>query len=84
MATPVLIYSLSTCGVCKSVKRLLAERGVLFDAIDVDLLEEKEKAAAAEEVRRLNPRFSFPTTVIGTQVVVGFQKDQILKALELM
>lgn len=84
MATPVLIYSLSTCGVCKSVKKFLAEKGVPFDAKEVDLLGETEKAAAAEEVQRLNPRFSFPTTVIGTQVVVGFQKDQILKALELM
>lgn len=78
------MYSLSTCGVCKSVKKFLAEKGVPFEAKEVDLLEETEKAAAAAEVRRLNPRFSFPTIVIGGHVVVGFQKDQILKALDLM
>jgi len=35
-----------------------------------------------EKVKQVNDRVSFPTTVIGDDVIVGFKADRIKKALE--
>jgi glutaredoxin len=54
---------------------------VVFDAIDVDLLEGEERVAIIEEVKKLNPSCSFPTLQIGDQVIVGFKENEIKEAL---
>jgi hypothetical protein len=51
--------------------------------VDVDLLSWSERAAALEEVRKLNPLCSFPTILIGDTVVVGNREDKIREALGL-
>ena len=79
----VKMYSLSTCGHCKSTKRLLGECGIQFDFTDVDLLDGEERKTILDEVRKLNPRCSFPTIIIGGQVIVGYKEDQIKDALGL-
>lgn len=79
----VKIYSLSTCGHCKSTKKLLGECGIQFDFTDVDLLDGEERKTILDEVRKLNPRCSFPTIIIGGQVIVGYKEDQIKDALGL-
>ena len=56
---------------------------MVFDAIDVDLLEGEERAAIIEEVKKLNPNCSFPTILIGDQVIVGFKENEIKEALGL-
>jgi glutaredoxin-like protein NrdH len=80
---PVKIYSLSTCSHCKDAKRLLKECEVNYDFVDVDLLNKDELAAVIEKIRKINPRCSFPTIVIGNKVVVGYDEDEIRKALGL-
>lgn len=79
----VKMYSLSTCGHCKSTKKLLGECGIQFDFTDVDLLDGEERKTILDEVRKLNPRCSFPTIIIGDQVIVGYKEDQIKDALGL-
>lgn len=81
MAPPVKLYSLSTCGHCKAAKRLLDELGIQYEYTDVDLLETVARASAIAEVRRLNPRSSFPTLTIGERVVVGYREQEIREAL---
>ena len=82
MTTPeVKIYSLSTCGHCKSTKRFLSECEVAYDFVDVDILEGEERKAILEDVRKLNPKCSFPTIQIGSKVIVGFREDEIKEAL---
>jgi glutaredoxin-like protein NrdH len=83
METEVKMYSLSTCSHCKATKKFLDECKVRYDATDVDLLSGQEKAAVLEEVRKLNPNYSFPTIIIGDQVIVGFRETEIRKALGL-
>jgi glutaredoxin-like protein NrdH len=83
MKPEVKIYSLSTCSHCKATKKLLDDCMVRYEATDVDLLSGKEKGAALEEVRKLNPHCSFPTLIIGDQVIVGFKETEIRKALGL-
>jgi glutaredoxin len=47
----------------------------------VDKLEGDERKQTIEAVKKHNPAVSFPTIVIGDDVVVGFNKDKIDKAL---
>ena len=79
----VKIYSLSTCSHCKSTKRFLDECRVEYDFTDVDLLSGEERKAIMEDVRKLNPRCSFPTIKIGDKIIVGYKEDEIKKALGL-
>jgi glutaredoxin-like protein NrdH len=83
MAKPVKIYTISTCSHCKATKRLLDACKVEYEFTDVDLLEGDERKAILEDVRRLNPRCSFPTIIIGDKVIVGYQEDKIREALGL-
>lgn len=78
---PVKIYSLSTCSHCKSTKRLLDECTVAYDFVDVDLLEGDERRAIIEDVKKFNPRCSFPTIIIGDKVIVGYKEQEIKEAL---
>lgn len=84
MTTPdVKIYTLSTCSHCKSTKKLLDECNVAYDFVDVDLLDVEERNSILEEVKKLNPKCSFPTIKIGDQVIVGYKEEQIKEALGL-
>jgi glutaredoxin len=47
----------------------------------VDLLEGEERQAILDDVRKINPRCSFPTIIIGDQVIVGYKEDEIKEAL---
>jgi glutaredoxin len=79
----VKVFSLSTCSHCKSAKKLLSECTIRYDFIDVDLLEGDERKAILEDVKKFNPKCSFPTIIIGDQVIVGFKENQIKEALGL-
>ena len=80
---PVKIYSLSTCSHCKSTKKLLNECTVQYDFVDVDLLEGEERKAILEDVKKFNPKCSFPTIIIGEKIIVGFKENEIKEALGL-
>lgn len=82
MTPPVKVYALSTCIHCKNAKAYLDECGVNYDCVHVDLLTGQERKDMIEEVRRHNASVSFPTLVIGSDVVVGFNKDKIDEALK--
>ena len=79
----IKLYSLSTCSHCKSTKKLLNDCTVLYEFVDVDLLEGEERQAILEDVRKFNPKCSFPTIIIGEKVIVGFKEEEIREALGL-
>ena len=81
MQKPVKLYTLSTCSHCKSTKQFLNDCSVKYDFEDVDLLEGEERKAILEDVRKWNPKCSFPTIVIGDKVIVGFKEDEIKETL---
>jgi glutaredoxin len=83
MENNVKIYTLSTCSHCKATKRFLDECSVQYEFTDVDLLQGEERAAILEDVKKLNPRCSFPTIIIGDKVIVGFRENEIREALGL-
>jgi len=79
----VQVYSLSTCSHCKAAKKLLADCTIKYEFVDVDLLQGAERAAILEDVRKFNPKCSFPTIIIGKTVIVGFKEKEIREALGL-
>ena len=80
---PVRLFTLSTCSHCKAAKRFLDDHGVDYEFTDVDLLTGKAKAEVVEEMKRYNPRLTFPTILIGDSVIVGNRQDEIAKELDL-
>ena len=78
----VILYALSTCVWCRKTKQLLDQLGVEYDYVDVDLLQGEEKAKTTEEVKKLNPRCSFPTLSINAQCIVCFDETKIEEALK--
>lgn len=80
---PVKLFSLSTCSHCKSVKKLLSGCTVKYEFVDVDLLDGDERKAILADVKKFNPKCSFPTVIIGEKVVVGYKEDKIKEALGL-
>ncbi len=77
----VKIFSLSTCSHCKATKKYLSECTIKYEFIDVDLLKGDERKAIIEDVKKFNPRCSFPTIIIGDKVIVGFKEKEIKEAL---
>ena len=83
MENLVKLYTLSTCSHCRATKEFLNDCAVKYDFEDVDLLEGEERKAILEDVRKWNPKCSFPTIVIGDKVIAGFKEDEIKEALGL-
>lgn len=79
--TNVKVFSLSTCSHCRSTKKLLSDCTVRYEFVDVDLLEGEERKAILEDVRKFNPKCSFPTIIIGEKVIIGFKEQEIKEAL---
>ena len=77
----VTIYSLSTCSHCRATKKFLGECTIKDEFIDVDKLEGDERKAIIEDVKKFNPRCSFPTIIIGETVIVGYKEKDIKEAL---
>ena len=78
----IILYALSTCVWCRKTKQLLDQLGVEYNYVDVDLLQSQEKTKATEEVKKLNPRCSFPTLSINDQCIVGFDESRIQEVLK--
>jgi len=83
MPLPVKIYTLSTCSHCNALKKWLSDCEVKFEFIDVDSLPEWEKYTMLEEIIKINPACSFPTIIIGDNIIVGFRENDIREALGL-
>jgi glutaredoxin-like protein NrdH len=78
----VKVFALSTCIHCKHCKEYLDERGQPYECVFVDKLEGEERKNTIEEIKKVNPTLSFPTVLVDDTVIVGFDKQEIEKALE--
>ena len=65
----------------KATKKFLGECTIKYEFIEVDKLEGDERKAIIEDVKKFNPRCSFPTIIIGDKVIVGFKEKEIKEAL---
>ena len=79
----IMLYALSTCVWCKKTKRLLDDLDVEYNYIFVDKLDGEKKEKIKEEIKKWNPKISFPTIVLNDKkCIVGYKKDEIKKALK--
>lgn len=74
----VKVYSTPACPYCKMVKNYLTSKGVVFENIDVS-----QDQAAGEEMVKISGQMGVPVIVAGGEVIVGFDKAAINKALNL-
>lgn len=84
-AHTLLLYGLSTCIHCRHTREFLEAENIPFDLVYVDNLDGADRDKAVEQVRKYNPRISFPTLVVdgGKEVIVGFQPEAIKEAVYL-
>jgi len=79
----IRLYTLSTCSHCLRTKRFFKENNIDTVITDVDLLSGPERDRIMDEVRKLNPDCTFPTICIDDNVIVGFNEEELRKALAL-
>lgn len=77
----IRLYALTTCEYCQSLKRMLAELTPEYEVIEVDILSRDERKIIVEELKKVNPACSFPTTVVGDRVIVGYKVQEIKEAM---
>ncbi len=78
----VTLYALSTCVWCKMTKQFLADNGVEYQFVDVDLLEDDDRDKAREAILKLGATLSYPTIIVDDKTVItGFKKDQLKEVL---
>ncbi len=78
----IVLFALSTCVWCKKTKKLLEEHGVEFSFVDVDQLEGAEKDSVFQELKKWNPKGSFPTLVINDKdCIVGYKEEKIREVI---
>jgi glutaredoxin len=80
----VVLYALSTCGWCKKAKRFLDDNDVEYELTYVDLLKGEKKDQALVQIKKWNPRRSFPTIVIDDKEGIrGFKEARLREVLGL-
>jgi glutaredoxin 3 len=72
----VTVYSTPTCPYCKHVKSFLEDHKVAFD--DIDVSADKDKA---EEMIQKSGQMGVPVTDIDGELIIGFDKKALKKAL---
>ena len=73
----IILYSLSTCGYCQAIKKMLDDLEISFQCIQADELPEEERKKIVKELRKVNPKCSFPTVVIDDETVIGYKIQEI-------
>ncbi len=79
----VKLYALSTCHHCKALIEFLEKNQVNFSFVNIDELVGRDRREMVKEVKHFNKRCTFPTTVVGDQVVVGFKEEELKQVLNI-
>lgn len=78
MDKKVIVYSTPTCPFCIRTKQFLKDNNIDFE--DVDVSSDQEKA---EEMVRKSGQMGVPVVDIDGEIIIGFDRDKIIKALGL-
>ncbi len=78
----VRVYSLSTCPACKKVKGFLDAHAIIYENIEVDLLDSGEQWLTSKELKKYNPTATFPTVVV-EEVIIGNDEEALKKAIKI-
>lgn len=78
MAHTVKVYSTPTCGYCRMAKEFLKQNNIEFTTIDVS-----EDEAAAQEMVNRTGQMGVPQIDIDGEIIIGFDKPALKKALDI-
>ena len=78
MDKKIKVYSTPTCPFCVRTKQFLKENNIDFEDIDVSANQEK-----VQEMVQKSGQMSVPVLDIEGEIIVGFDKEKISKALGL-
>jgi len=74
----VIVYSTPTCPFCMMTKNFLRDNKIDFE--DIDVSSDREKA---QEMVQKSAQMAVPVIDIEGEIIVGFDKERIRKALGL-
>ena len=74
----VKVYSSSTCPYCEILKEFLKDKGVKFEAIDIS-----QDGTAQKYIFEKTGKMAVPVTEIDDEIVIGFDREKIVKLLNL-
>ena len=74
----VKVYSTPVCPWCSKTKEFLSENKVKFNDIDVS-----SDQKAAQEMFKKSGQMGVPVTEVDGEIIVGFDKPKLKKALKL-
>jgi len=74
----VRVFTTVSCPYCYTLMEFLKEKGIKFEEIDVS----KDKKAKEELIKK-SGKMEVPVIEIDDQIVVGFDKDKIVKLLKI-
>ena len=74
----VRVFTTIACPYCYTLMEFLKEKGIKFEEIDVS----KNKKARDEMIKK-SGRLEAPIVEIDGQIVVGFDKEKIVKLLDI-
>ena len=74
----VKIYSTPTCIYCKTLKEYLTRNSITFEEVDVS-----ENEAELSNMIKISGQMGVPVVEINEEVIVGFDKEKVDKALGL-
>lgn len=78
MAKTVKVYSTPTCPFCIRAKQFLKDNSISYENLDVSSNE-----ALGEEMVKKSGQMGVPVLDIDGEIIVGFDKEKIKKALGL-
>ena len=78
MGRKVMIYSTPACPFCQRTKQFLRDNNVEFEDIDVSADQERIR-----EMIQKSGQMGVPVVDIDGDIIVGFDKEKIAKALSL-
>lgn len=79
----VVLFALSTCVWCKKTKKLLKEIGAEYYYVDADLLQGKDRETLLDELKKWNPRCSFPTLIVNNDTcIIGYDEHKVREVLK--
>lgn len=74
----VIIFTTPTCGWCKRAMKYFRANNVKFKRVDVS-----KDSVAARDMQRMSGQMGVPVIKIGSEVIVGFDRQRIDKLLNL-
>ena len=74
MVNEIVVYGAPSCPWCVKLKEWLEEKKVKFEYVDLSLAANRDRG---RELIEKSGQMGIPVTIIGDEVIIGFDKEKI-------